>query len=117
MSDNIIDGEVVPEEVAEEPQGMGPDQQEQEQPEVRATMFGFSDRVIQDRASIQKQVQERIRKHEEFLTEEELELWELRLTGHPTDALEEKIKNRRTLIAVYAQEHNTFFEQSASSDE
>lgn len=112
MSDNIIDGEVV----TEEPQGKGP---EQEQSEARASMFGFSDRVIQDRASIQAQVQERIRKHEEFLTEEELELWELRLTGHPTDDLEQKIKNRRTLIAVYAQEHNAFFEPTAppSSDE
>ena len=102
MEENTIDGEVVSNEAETEETGFG---------------FNFADRFVQKADDLKQIVLNRIKAHEEKLTEEELELWELRLQGVDTKTLETRIEQRRTLIQMYVQEHNSFFTpESQASD-
>lgn len=102
--ENTIDGEVISE--------FGEEAQE----EQKLPGFDFAPRFVQTRESLVETITERIRKHEQQLTEEELELWETKLQGLDTSALETTIARRRELIACYAHSYNEFFEGVAKDE-
>ena len=101
VPDEVLDAEVVGEpETVETPT----------EPAIPA--FDFAPRVVQTADQLRAKVQERIKAHEELLSEEELNLWEVRVTGGDTTAIETAIRNRKTLIAVYVESHNNYFENN-----
>ena len=103
MEDNTIDGEVVENEAPQEvPQRLG---------------FDFADRFVQQPSEVQAKVQARIKMHEEQLTEEELELWEIRIQAADPTALEQRIAGRRALIQIYVSEYNLHFEGQGQKKE
>lgn len=91
-----IDGEVVDDQAV----GENPDQEE-------AVLFDFGNKAVVDLTTEQSLVRERIQKHEEQLVHDEMDLFEAKLLGKDTAALEEQIRLRYALVQRYVVAFNT----------